>query len=84
MELEDIKKQLTSMNVSLNKITDVLVGNEHDKESGFLCRVKELELSVDKLEKFKDRIMYITVGMSVPSTYGIYKFLSVIFNLAAK
>ena len=82
MELEDIKKQISDVNETVNEIYGVLIGSEHDKESAFLSRVKVLESEVKLLKEFKQRIIYISIGMSIPSTYGVFKIVSAIFSLA--
>lgn len=81
MELQDIKKQLNSVSTTVNEIRSVLIGNEHDKESGFLNRVKDLEAAVERLEKFKDRLIYAVIGMGIPTSYGIFKIFSTILNI---
>jgi len=81
MELEEIKKQLSSIQIAVNEIRITVIGNEYDKESGFISRVKTLEDSVDKLERFKDRLTYVIIGMSVPTSYGLFKIFSDVVNI---
>ena len=82
MELEDIKRQISNVNETVNEIYGVLIGSEHDKESAFLSRVKVLETQVKALNEFKQRIIYMAIGSSIPTSYGLFKIISAILSLA--
>lgn len=82
MELEDIKKQISNINETVNEIYCVLIGSEHDKESAFLSRVKVLETQVKSLTEFKQRMIYMAIGVSIPSTYGTFKIITTLLSFA--
>ena len=82
MELEDIKKQISNINETVNEIYGVLIGSEHDKESAFLSRVKVLETQVKSLTEFKQRMIYMAIGVSIPSTYGTFKIITTLLSFA--
>lgn len=72
-------KQMGEMNLKVNDMDDkvsdmltVLSGNDLDPtDNGFVGKVHSLTARVTKLEKLKDRMFYIIIGVSIPGGYGI-------------
>lgn len=72
-----LEKKFADLNNKLDQIMNVLVGNVLDKEDhGFIGAVTALEKRVKSLEKWKDRIFWIMVGMGLPAGVGIWEMIS--------
>lgn len=94
MEFDALKKQVNDVNNKVadvnSKVTDILhllKGNDLDKEGSMVIRLKEQEQDiqavndrVEKLEKWKDRIVWMIAGMSIPAGYGVVEIITAIFK----
>jgi hypothetical protein len=58
---EDIHK-LTKM---VEDIYRLIAGHELDRESGIMHQVKDHEERLTSLEKYKEKIIYIAIGLSI-------------------
>lgn len=72
-EVDELKKKL-------DEVLSLLRGNTLDKsDSGFIGSVNDLEKRVSTLEKWKDRIVWMMVGMGIPASIGVVEILKKIF-----
>lgn len=83
----EIQKQLEGIDRKLTTIWHLLSGNELDKSSGLINKVKDieeeqlkLERKVEKLEKLKDRVFWIFIGMGFPAGIGAWELIKNIFQ----
>jgi hypothetical protein len=68
-EIDELKKKL-------DEVLSLLRGNTLDKtDQGFIGVVNELEKRVTTLEKWKDRIVWMFIGMGIPASVGIMEIL---------
>lgn len=72
-EVDELKKKL-------DEVLSLLRGNILDKsDNGFIGSVNDLEKRVSTLEKWKDRIVWMMVGMGIPASVGVIEILKKIF-----
>lgn len=72
-EVDELKKKL-------DEVLSLLRGNILDKsDNGFIGSVNDLEKRVSTLEKWKDRIVWMIVGMGIPASIGVVEILKKIF-----
>jgi hypothetical protein len=68
-EVDELKKKL-------DEVLNLLRGNTLDKsDQGFIGSVNDLEKRVSTLEKWKDRIVWMVIGMGIPASVGIVEIL---------
>lgn len=90
MENSQFTKDLEELKLDVKEILWLLTGTEHDATTGLLNRfaqqkvesatkVQVLEKRVDKLEKWRDRIVWAGLGMALPAGYGIMDIIHTIF-----
>lgn len=78
---QEIQKQVREVNDKVSRILIMLIGNEYDKDDkGFIGQVNHLEKRVEVLEKWKDRAIWVFIGMGIPSGVGIWQLLNEIFK----
>lgn len=81
IELGKIQKDLTEVDDKVTGILAFLRGNELDKDDrGMVGTVNDLKKRVEYLEKWKDRIFYIMVGMALPAGVGTWELFKNIFT----
>lgn len=69
--------QERSLSHRVDKIIALLQGNElDDEDTGLIGTINDMMARLIKLEKLKDRISYIVIGMSLPAGYGITKLIA--------
>lgn len=72
-EVDELKKKL-------DEVLSLLRGNILDKsDQGFIGSVNDLEKRVSTLEKWKDRIVWLFIGMGLPASVGVIEILKKIF-----
>lgn len=72
-KVDDIDEKVTS-------ILTLLRGNALDKsDNGIIGAVDSLERRLAILEKWKDRIVWMVLGMGLPASVGIMEILKKIF-----
>lgn len=54
-ELSEINKQLTAMNIQVNRIISTLIGDEKFKSKGVMQRLEEIETKVKTVEEYKTK-----------------------------
>lgn len=68
-EVDELKKKL-------DEVLSLLRGNILDKnDNGFIGSVNDLEKRVTTLEKWKDRIVWMIIGMGIPASVGMIEIL---------
>lgn len=73
VEIDELKKKL-------DEVLSLLRGNVLDKtDQGFIGSVNDLERRVTGLEKWRDRIVWMVIGMGIPASVGIVEILKKIF-----
>ena len=91
MELEkkvsDIDHKVSGIDQNVTTILHLLTGTHLDKNQGLLFEFNEerernilLEKRVTKLEKWRDRIIWMMVGMALPTGYGIAGIVHILFS----
>jgi hypothetical protein len=73
IEIDELKKKL-------DEVLSLLRGNTLDKnDQGFIGSVNDLEKRVTSLEKWRDRIVWMVIGMGIPASVGVVEILKKIF-----
>jgi hypothetical protein len=68
-EVDELKKKL-------DEVLSLLRGNILDKnDQGFIGSVNDLINRVSSLEKWKDRIVWMFIGMGIPASIGVMEIL---------
>jgi hypothetical protein len=75
------EKDMQELKKMVSEIYYVVVGSEHDKETGLIERVKTLEVEQDKQKNFINRITWICVGMGMPAGWGVVEIIIKLFKL---
>jgi len=71
-EIQSMQRDLKDLKENVHAILALLRGNEIDKDDkGHLGIVNDHENRISKLEKLKDKAIYILIGMSIPAGFGI-------------
>ena len=79
-QVKEVDQKVKDVNSELEQILNILVGNVLDKtDSGFIGTVNDHETRLDKLERFKDRIVWTVIGSSIGSI-GLWKFIESLIN----
>jgi hypothetical protein len=75
-----MKADLRNLNGKVDKIINILSGNEFDKnDNGMVGDVRQLKARVAKLERWKDRVIYFLVGASFAAGWTISDLLQKFF-----
>lgn len=73
LEVDELKKKL-------DEVLSLLRGNNLDKnDQGFIGSVNDLEKRMTSLEKWRDRIVWMVIGMGIPASVGVAEILKKIF-----
>lgn len=87
MEYKTLEKSIGELKGDMKIIKDLLVGNEFDEDSGLIERIKQLERKLEgfdkrlsAVEKWKDRLVAIFLGTSIPTGYGILEIIKNAFG----
>lgn len=86
-----LHKDLEEVRTDVKAILYLLTGTEYDTTQGLLHRfenekikslttIEKMEKRIDKLEKWKDRIIWSGLGMALPAGYGIVDILHQFFG----
>lgn len=71
-QMETLKKELQQVNEKLNSIITLLNGHELDNEAGGMVqRMHVIDSRLGKIEQFKDRIIYVGIGIGIPASWGM-------------
>ena len=72
--------EVDELKMKLDEVLSLLRGNILDKsDNGFIGSVNDLEKRVSTLEKWKDRIVWLFIGMGLPARVGVIEILKKIF-----
>lgn len=81
-ESQQLSDQVSGIDKKVTSILHLLKGTDLDDEQGLLSEFRQekavnklLHGRVEKLEKLRDKIIYIMVGMSIPAGYGIFEMI---------
>lgn len=80
-EIHRMQTDMQEMNGKVDKILHVLTGNPIDKnDGGMVGNMHKLEQRVTKLEKWKDRVVYMLIGASFGAGWTISDILQKFFT----
>lgn len=72
----EAEKKIGDIDRKLDSVLLLLRGNELDKQdSGLVGTVNDIDERVIRLEKWKDRLIAIAIGMSVPAGIGLKEII---------
>ncbi len=73
---EQLKHKVDDIDNKVTSILTLLRGNALDKnDPGVIGAVDDLIKRITNLEKWKDRIVWMVIGMGVPASVGIVEIL---------
>ena len=81
LELEKLSTKFDVMSQKVDKMYQLMIGHELDEDSGYVSKIKTLEYQVNELVEFKKRIIWIGIGMSIPSGVGIFQIVQYLLGL---
>lgn len=68
----EFEKRVEDIGKKVDNILQLLRGNDLDKhDSGMVGVVNEIDQRVERLEKWKDRLIAGIIGMSIPASIGL-------------
>lgn len=74
--LDKLDLQVIEMNKKVDKILALLIGNDLDKSDvGFIGVAIENKKRIGRLEMFKNRFVWILIGVSLGAGYGLREFV---------
>lgn len=80
IELHQMQNDVRQLNGKVDKIIDILSGNEFDKnDNGVVGDVRQLKARVTKLERWKDRVIYALIGASFGAGWTISDLITKFF-----
>lgn len=72
--------EVDELKMKLDEVLSLLRGNKLDaNDKGYIGSVNDLEKRVSTLEKWKDRIVWLFIGMGLPASVGVIEILKKIF-----
>lgn len=81
LELENLSNKFDTMSQKVDKMYQLMIGNELDEDSGYVQKIKTLEVEVKSLVEFKKRIIWVGIGMSITSGVGVWQIVQYIIGL---
>lgn len=81
LELEKLSNKFDTMSQKVDKMYQLMIGNELDEDSGYVQKIKTLEVEVKSLVEFKKRIIWVGIGMSITSGVGVWQIVQYIIGL---
>jgi len=80
-EILQVKTEVSKLNGKVDKIINILSGNEFDKsDNGIVGDVRVLKQRVAKLERWKDRVVYFLIGASFAAGWTISDIITRFFT----
>ena len=77
---QQFKDKVDEIGNKVSSILSLLQGNKLDKnDNGVIGTVDDLHDRVTKLEKWRDRIVWMVIGMGLPASVGVIEILKKIF-----
>ena len=80
ISMEKFEKEFTDLKDKVNVIYQYIVGHEHYEAVGLIHWKKESEKRINALEKFRDKTMWVGIGMSIPTGLGFFKIVEFIIK----
>lgn len=72
--------QINEIMHKINEIHRLIVGSEHDKDTGLLSRVKDLESRVDSIQDTIVKSKWFLIGVGFFAGWGIIDIIKIIFK----
>lgn len=80
-QIKQLEKQMREIDEKLTRMLMMLTGNVLDKnDTGFIGKVNDLESRMEKLEKFRDKAVYLIIGASLTTGFGISKVIELLMK----
>lgn len=83
-KMDKFEKEFTDLKDKVNIIYNYIVGHEEDKSIGLIHWKMESEKRLKSLEQFRDKLVWIGIGMSIPTGLGVLKIIQFVSNLLVK
>lgn len=81
VEIEKLSTKIDTVSQKVDKMYQLMIGHELDEDSGYVSKIKVLENQVKDLVEFKKRIIWVGIGMSIPTTFGFFKMFQFFINV---
>lgn len=81
LEIEKLSNKFDAMSQKVDKMYQLMIGHELDEDSGYVTKIKTLEKQVNELVEFKKRIIWIGLGMSIPSGVGVWQIIQYLIGI---
>lgn len=78
LTVEQFQKEFKEVKEMVNSIYTLLAGHQHDESLGLIHWKKEAEKRIERLERFKEKIIWVAIGMSIPTGLGFFKIVQFI------
>lgn len=76
-QVEKVGEEVAKQTNNISTILILLTGNKIDRDDkGIVGKINSIEKRVETLEKWKDRVFWIVIGMSFPAGVGTWELLS--------
>lgn len=76
-QIDRLEKQFKSLDTSTKSLIMLLSGNPLDKtDNGIIGMVREMREQLTKLQRFKDRSIWLMVGLSIGAGWGLSDLLT--------
>lgn len=80
-DLRQLESTVAGIATNVNSILQIVKGNELDKaDQGMVGDIHQLKQRVSVLEKWKDRIVWMFIGMGIPAGIGVMEILRTIIT----
>jgi hypothetical protein len=80
-ELLSVKNEVSKLNSKMDRVINILSGNELDKnDNGLVGDVRQLKLRVAKLERWKERVIYFLIGASFAAGWTVQDLIQKFFT----
>lgn len=81
LQVENLTKKVDTMSHKVDKMYDLLVGNELDSSTAYVTKIQNLEKAVKDLSDFKQKMIYVAIGMSIPTGAGLIQIIGFLFGI---
>ena len=81
LEVEKLSNKVDHMANKLDKMYELLIGSELDESTGYRHKIQQLEKTVKELSDFKQKMVYVAVGMSIPTGMGLMQIIQYFIGL---
>ncbi len=80
-EISYIKREVNILNSKVDRLLELIRGNDLDvNDLGILGIVNSNKNKIEKLEKLKDKFVWILIGMSMPTSFGILQVIGWLYD----